>query len=96
MHDVMTTEKRTGRSTTYKFEYGLPGFESLIEFEFKNLDEYPPFKLFQSTVMPEVAMIVLDGALLNIYENVTFPKHEMQILGFKGFELFQGFCNTPY
>ena len=80
MENVMTTEARTGSSTTYKFKYGLPGFEHLSKFEFKDLDEFPPFKLFQSIEMPEISMIVIDGSLLNIYEGISFPKHEMNIL----------------
>ena len=91
MENVMTTEARTGSSTTYKFEYGLPGFEHLSEFEFKNLDEFPPFKLFQSVEVPDISMIVLDGSLLNVYEHVTFPKHEMNILEMKNREYLRIF-----
>jgi len=91
MENVMTTETRTGSSTTYKFEYGLPGFENLSEFEFRNLDEFPPFKLLQSTDMPDISMIVLDGSLLNVFENVSFPKHEMNILGLENREYLRIF-----
>lgn len=88
---MTTDQKRTGSSTTYKFEYGLPGFENLSEFEFINLDEFQPFKLFRSVAMPEISMIVLDGNLLKVYDNVSFPKHEMKILGLENLKYLRTF-----
>ncbi len=76
----MTKESKTSHETKFNFEYGLPGFEHLSEFEFKNLDDFPPFKLFQSTELPDISMIVLDGSLLNIYNDVSLPKNELRNL----------------
>ncbi len=80
MSNVMTKEAKTGSATIFNFEYGLPGFEHLSEFEFKNLEDFPPFKLFQSTELPDISMIVLDGSLLNIFDDISFPKNEMRNL----------------
>jgi len=78
MEKVLT--QKQGINTTYKFEYGLPGFEHLSEFKFLDLDDYPPFKLFQSTANPEISMIVMDGELLKVYDTVSFPNFEMKSL----------------
>lgn len=78
MEKVITKKQKS--DTTYRFEYGLPGFEHLSEFEFVNLEDFPPFKLIRSTTEPDISMIVLDGALLHLYERVTFPKIELSNL----------------
>ncbi len=78
MEKVITKKKQS--SSIYNFEYGLPGFEHLSKFEFKNLEDFPPFKLFQSVDIPDISMIVIDGRLLKIYENVAFPNQELSNL----------------
>jgi flagellar assembly factor FliW len=77
MEKVLTKESKAKSNTVYRFEYGLPGFENLSEFEFQDLDDFPPFKLFQSTEIPDISMIVIDGSLLSIYQDIPFPKHEL-------------------
>lgn len=89
MENVMT--KKIKSSATYKFQYGLPGFEHLSEFEFVDLDEYPPFKLFRSTSRPEISMIVMDGQLLKIYETINLPRHELNILNLRDKEYLRIF-----
>ena len=78
MEKVLIKKKKS--SPVYNFEYGLPGFEHLSKFEFKNLDDFPPFKLLQSVDIPEISMIVLDGRLLKVYEKITFPHQELSNL----------------
>jgi flagellar assembly factor FliW len=78
MEKVMT--QKTTKNTIYQFEYGLPGFEHLSKFEFLDLEEYPPFKLFRSTETPEISMIVMDGKLLQVFDDITFPGAELSTL----------------
>lgn len=81
MEKVMTKKAKT--DTTYKFEYGLAGFEYLNEFEFVDLDDFPPFKIFQSTENGDISMIVIDGQLLNVYQFSFFPRLELENLEIK-------------
>ena len=81
MEKVLVQKQKS--NTTYQFEYGLPGFEHLSEFEFVNLDDFPPFKLFRSTESPDISMIVIDGGILNVYNDVSFPKMELSNLNLK-------------
>jgi len=73
--------EKTGKPV--KFHYGIPGFETLCDFTFEDLKDYPPFQLFRSLEEPELGMIVLNARYLKPFKSVMIPKGELHKINAK-------------
>ncbi len=65
------------------FKYGIPGFEDVKEFYLEDIEEYPPFKMFQAKEYEDIAMIVINAQLLSSYEYMKIPSAELRKLDIK-------------
>ena len=66
--DVRTTEKiavgikkyTNNEENVIRFNFGLPGFESLTKFLIEEITGYTPFKILHSIEEPSVALLIIE------------------------------------
>ena len=68
-------------SPTYNFRFGIPGFENLQKFVFQDLEQYPPFQLFNSVEQEDLSMLVLNAKYIRKLKDLTIPGYELEQIG---------------